>query len=172
MCAKSIKENLQSLVNKANESKRIVPIQMVVPVDEHKPIIETTKKKESIKHSIKMYVEDWLELMKFQSYKIIKDKNIHYNFAAIIGDGLELLEKKYPIERGMQKISLKRGTRSGSPKKEARYTSVDLSQEQADLMNDFLHYKTEVQQLFQYTKMDFISDILAELKVKHPEAFK
>jgi hypothetical protein len=39
-------------------------------------------------------------------------------------------------------------------------------------MNDFLHYKTEVQQLFQYTKMDFISDILAELKVKHPEAFK
>jgi hypothetical protein len=63
-----------------------------------------------------MYVEDWLELMKFQSYKIIKDKNIHYNFAAIIGYGLELLEK-IPYRKRYAKVSLKRGTRSGSPKR-------------------------------------------------------
>lgn len=134
-------------------------------------VVEEDKKNSVTKISLHLYVEDWLDLVKFRTYKVLEMKQLDYTLASAIEYGLSLLEKKYTIERGKDKITLQRGRRI-SNEKDMKASSLDISGERVDFINDFLYHKVFVENNLKYTRAEMFQEIVELIKKENKVAFK
>ena len=54
--------------------------------------------------SIRMYFDDFEKLLTFRNYKILEEKDRDFNFTRAISEGINLLNEKYNIQRGREKV--------------------------------------------------------------------
>lgn len=129
-----------------------------------KPNKEVSGVNEIQKISLNMYKDDWEDLLRYRTY-IITDQKKDFTQAEAFIYGLKLLDKKYKIERGQEKVSLDRGRRDiDGEKREKKSSSIDLPSEWLDFINDFLFYKKMVKGLIKYSRLDMISEMISLIK--------
>ncbi len=126
--------------------------------------------KKNTKVSLSMTVEDYLDLIAFKNHKVLKLKNLEYTISSAIVYGLSLLESKYKIERDREKVTLKRGRRTGE-KVELKDTTIDLPEERANFINDFLYYKVFDKGFIEYTRPEMMGELVKLIKSKNKEIF-
>jgi hypothetical protein len=162
----NIKQDLSSLVNKVTAEKREIPIQKVVPIKK-----DTVKNSNMTKVSLSMNLNDWLDITRFKNFKILELKQVDYTFSDAILYGLSLLEDKYNIERNKEKIFLKRGRRP-TEKISLKDTTIDLPNERALFINDFLYFKIFVKKQIEFTRPEMMEEIVRLIKIKNKEVFQ
>ena len=121
------------------------------------------------KISLNMYKDDWEDLLRYRTH-VITDQKKDFSQAEAFIYGLELLDKKYKIERGQEKVSLDRGRRDvDGEKREKKSSSIDLPSEWLDFINDFLYHKKMVKGLIKYSRLDMISEMISLIKKDNKE---
>ncbi|UTG66808.1 hypothetical protein J2O02_18250 (plasmid) [Elizabethkingia anophelis] len=125
------------------------------------------------KESFRMYYEDFEILLKFRNYKVIKEKIHDYNMSNAISDGLKLLSQKYPdIEKGKEKTKFRSGRRTYSDtNQEIKDTSCVLSFDDVDFISDFVYYKIYNEGLVDYSKIEFVHEIVTLIKEHYSGKF-
>lgn len=118
------------------------------------------------KISLKMYLEDWAALLKFRTHMVMEKKEDYSQAKAFIY-GLTLLEKKYKIERGREKVRLETGPREKGDKRPRKDSSIDLPSNWIGFINDFLYYKKMDKGMIKYSRLDMISEIVSLIKQKN-----
>lgn len=119
------------------------------------------------KISLNMYKDDWEDLLRYRTY-VITDQKKDFSQAEAFIYGLKLLDKKYKIKRGQEKISLDRGRREGE-KREKKSSSIDLPSEWLNFINDFLYHKKMNEGIIKYSRLDMISEMISLIKQKNKE---
>lgn len=158
------KEDLTSFFEKAKENKVQPVIQKVVEVKKVK-----TKK---ITLSIRIGIEQYYNLIKFKDHKIVFEKNPQYNLTDSFIYGIKLLEKKYAhIERGREKIKLAKGRRISNGE-EYKDTSLLVSQEVIDFLNDYFYHKIIVEGNTTFRRQDFFEELVSLIVENNKEIFK
>ena len=76
--------------------------------------------------SIRMYFDDFEKLLKFRNYKILEEKDRDFNFTRAISEGINLLNEKYNIQRGREKVKLKKGRRFETSSMEIKDSTINL----------------------------------------------
>lgn len=160
------KTDFKNLLNKITETKYTPPIQKIVPVT-NPPIGE---KKDKV--NVRVYVKDWLDLIRFKNHKILELQDLSYTLADVISYGLELLEKEYKIERGKQTINLKRGKRILDDNPQIKSTSVELPKGKIDFINDFFWYRVFEQGNVDYFRIEFFRELTDIIKKNNKSIFK
>ncbi|AZA89079.1 hypothetical protein EG349_19835 (plasmid) [Chryseobacterium shandongense] len=141
--------------------------------DEIKNIKSNDTKKQFVedneiqKISLNMYKDDWEDLLRYRTY-VITDQKKDFSQAEAFIYGLKLLDKKYKIKRGQEKISLDRGRREGE-KREKKSSSIDLPSEWLNFINDFLYHKKMNEGIIKYSRLDMISEMISLIKQKNKE---
>jgi|GEM_PF-4802780 len=131
------------------------------------PKKQVSEDSEIQKISLNMYKDDWEDLLRYRTH-VITDQKKDFSQAEAFIYGLKVLDKKYKIERGQEKVSLDRGRRNGE-KREKKSSSIDLPSEWLDFINDFLFYKKMVKGLIKYSRLDMISEMISLIKQENKE---
>lgn len=126
------------------------------------PKKELSEVSEIQKISLNMYKDDWEDLLRYRTH-VITDQKKDFSQAEAFIYGLKLLQKKYSIERGKEKVSLDRGRREGE-KREKKSSSIDLPSEWLDFINDFLYHKKMNEGFIKYSRLDMISEMIQLIK--------
>lgn len=133
------------------------------------PKKQVSEDSEIQKISLNMYKDDWEDLLRYRTH-VITDQKKDFSQAEAFIYGLKLLDKKYKIERGQEKISLERGRRDvDGEKREKKSSSIDLPSEWLDFINDFLYHKKMVKGLIKYSRLDMISEMISLIKKDNKE---
>lgn len=119
------------------------------------------------KISLNMYKDDWEDLLRYRTH-VITDQKKDFSQAEAFIYGLKLLDKKYNIKRGQEKVSLDRGRRDGE-KREKKSSSIDLPSNWLDFINDFLYHKKMNEGLIKYSRLDMISEMISLIKQENKE---
>lgn len=119
------------------------------------------------KISLNMYKDDWEDLLRYRTH-VVTDQKRDFSQAEAFIYGLKLLDKKYNIKRGQEKVSLDRGRRDGE-KKEKKSSSVDLPSNWLEFINDFLYHKKMNEGLIKYSRLDMISEMISLIKKENKE---
>ena len=98
--------------------------------------------------SIRMYFDDFEKLLKFRNYKILEEKNRDFNFTRAISEGINLLNEKYNIQRGREKVKLKKGRRFETSSMEIKDSTINLPQDDIDFINDFVITRKRIRVVF------------------------
>ena len=119
------------------------------------------------KISLNMYKDDWEDLLRYRTH-VVTDQKKDFSQAEAFIYGLKLLDKKYKIKRGQEKVSLDRGRRDGE-KREKKSSSIDLPSKWLDFINDFLYHKKLNEGLIKYSRLDMISEMISLIKQENKE---
>ena len=135
--------------------------------------VNSNDKKDSdiVKVSLSFNVEDWLDLVRFKNHKVVELKSLDYTISDAFLYGLTLLEKKHKIERNREKVSLKRGRRNNE-KPELKGTTIDIANERAGFMNDFLYFRVFDKGNLEYTRPEMMNEVVHLIKQNNKEIFK
>lgn len=166
--AKSVKEDLASLLQMAKEEKRDVPVQMVVPVD-NKKLDADKEVPKYIPFSFTVDRELILYVKNLVLQKIKEDvNNYFYNESTAIKEGIDLLKISSPVP--------KRPVEIGTPTKSGRGVATDkkiikvstsflLSEEDKEFVYDYIYHQQRGGG--RYTKEEFFNLIVEKLKEKY-----
>ena len=131
------------------------------------------KEEEKKIYSLNMYEEDFKRFNKVKSFKILEENNLSYTKSEVFSWGVELLKKEYPeIERGQKTIRLRSGKRTKDTEKVCRQTSVYVTTEDKQFINDFLYYKVWKEEQLEYTRAEMINEMLNLIEEDQPNIFK
>lgn len=128
---------------------------------------EVSEESEIQKISLNMYKDDWEDLLRYRTH-VITDQKKDFSQAEAFIYGLKLLQKKYNIERGKEKVSLDRGRREGE-KREKKSSSIDLPSKWLDFINDFLYHKKMNEGFIKYSRLDMISEMIQLIKTNNKD---
>lgn len=131
------------------------------------PKKEVSEESEIQKISLNMYKDDWEDLLRYRTH-VITDQKKDFSQAEAFIYGLKLLQKKYNIERGKEKVSLDRGRREGE-KREKKSSSIDLPSKWLDFINDFLYHKKMNEGFIKYSRLDMISEMIQLIKTNNKD---
>lgn len=130
----------------------------------------TKKKEEKIifsKMSFRMFFDDFQNLLKLRNYKISKDHSTNFTISHIMSEGINLLADNLDIERGMPPKKFRVGRRTNSKQEEIKETSMMLADADINLMSDILYHKVHKQNDPDYSKMQFVQDVVKALMDKY-----
>ena len=108
--------------------------------------------------SIRMYFDDFEKLLKFRNYKILEEKDRDFNFTRAISEGINLLNEKYNIQRGREKVKLKKGR---------RFETSSMEIDDIDFINDFIYFMMYEKGNIEYTRMEFFKELVSEIEKKY-----
>lgn len=117
--------------------------------------------------SIRMYFDDFEKLLKFRNYKILEEKNRDFNFTRAISEGINLLNEKYNIQRGREKVKLKKGRRFETSSMEIKDSTINLPQDDIGFINDFIYFMMYEKGNIEYTRMEFFKELVSEIEKKY-----
>jgi len=117
--------------------------------------------------SIRMYFDDFEKLLKFRNYKILEEKDRDFNFTRAISEGINLLNEKYNIQRGREKVKLKKGRRFETSSMEIKDSTINLPQDDIDFINDFIYFMMYGKGNIEYTRMEFFKELVSEIEKKY-----
>jgi hypothetical protein len=117
--------------------------------------------------SIRMYFDDFEKLLKFRNYKILEEKDRDFNFTRAISEGINLLNEKYNIQRGREKVKLKKGRRFETSSMEIKDSTINLPQDDIDFINDFIYFMMYEKGNIEYTRMEFFKELVSEIEKKY-----
>ena len=117
--------------------------------------------------SIRMYFDDFEKLLKFRNYKILEEKDRDFNFTRAISEGINLLNEKYDIQRGREKVKLKKGRRFETSSMEIKDSTINLPQDDIDFINDFIYFMMYEKGNIEYTRMEFFKELVSEIEKKY-----
>ena len=117
--------------------------------------------------SIRMYFDDFEKLLKFRNYKILEEKDRDFNFTRAISEGINLLNDKYDIQRGREKVKLKKGRRFETSSMEIKDSTINLPQDDIDFINDFIYFMMYEKGNIEYTRMEFFKELVSEIEKKY-----
>ena len=117
--------------------------------------------------SIRMYFDDFEKLLKFRNYKILEEKDRDFNFTRAISEGINLLNEKYNIQRGREKVKLKKGRRFETFSMEIKDSTINLPQDDIDFINDFIYFMMYEKGNIEYTRMEFFKELVSEIEKKY-----
>ena len=117
--------------------------------------------------SIRMYFDDFEKLLKFRNYKILEEKDRDFNFTRAISEGINLLNDKYDIQRGREKVKLKKGRRFETSSAEIKDSTINLPQDDIDFINDFIYFMMYEKGNIEYTRMEFFKELVSEIEKKY-----
>ena len=117
--------------------------------------------------SIRMYFDDFEKLLKFRNYKILEEKDRDFNFTRAISEGINLLNEKYNIQRGREKVKLKKGRRFETSSMERKDSTINLPQDDIDFINDFIYFMMYEKGNIEYTRMEFFKELVSEIEKKY-----
>lgn len=117
--------------------------------------------------SIRMYFDDFEKLLKFRNYKILEEKDRDFNFTRAISEGINLLNEKYNIQRGREKVKLKKGRRFETSFMEIKDSTINLPQDDIDFINDFIYFMMYEKGNIEYTRMEFFKELVSEIEKKY-----
>lgn len=158
------KEDLTSFFEKAKENNVQALVQKVVEVKKIK--------NKKIPLSLRIGLKQYYDLIKFKDHKIVFEKNPQYNLTEAFLYGITLLEKKYAhIERGREKIKLARGRRISNGE-EYKDTSLLVSQEVINFLNDYFYHKIIVEGNTTFRRQDFFEELVSLIVENNKEIFK
>lgn len=123
---------------------------------------------EIVKISLKMYLDDWAALLKLRTYMVMENKEDYSQAKAFIY-GLTLLDKKYKIKRGREKIRLETGPREKGDQRKRKDSSIDLPSDWIGFINDFLYFKKIDKGLIKYSRLDMVSEMVELIKQKNKQ---
>ena len=149
----SIKAGLEMLVQKAKEQNRPVPVQRVIP---------TQKNVEFIRFSFSLLAEevDWFRSLVSKKRKS-NDKFISYSNSDLFKDGVEFLKIKYPnCHRIGEELPTRTGRKFNSIKEKRFPTSFSITESDRKFIYDFIYYKLKISSDGNYSKSNFIKDLI------------
>ena len=117
--------------------------------------------------SIRMYFDDFEKLLKFRNYKILEEKDRDFNFTRAISEGINLLNEKYNIQRGREKVKLKKGRRFETSYMEIKDSTINLPQDDIGFINDFIYFMMYEKGNIEYTRMEFFKELVSEIEKKY-----
>ena len=117
--------------------------------------------------SIRMYFDDFEKLLKFRNYKILEEKDRDFNFTRAISEGINLLNERYNIQRGREKVKLKKGRRFETSSMEIKDSTINLPQDDIDFINDFIYFMMYEKGNIEYTRMEFFKELVSEIEKKY-----
>jgi hypothetical protein len=117
--------------------------------------------------SIRMYFDDFEKLLKFRNYKILEEKDRDFNFTRAISEGINLLNEKYNIQRGREKVKLKKGRRFETSSMEIKDSTINLPQDDIGFINDFIYFMMYEKGNIEYTRMEFFKELVSEIEKKY-----
>ena len=117
--------------------------------------------------SIRMYFDDFEKLLKFRNYKILEEKNRDFNFTRAISEGINLLNEKYNIQRGREKVKLKKARRFETSSMEIKDSTINLPQDDIGFINDFIYFMMYEKGNIEYTRMEFFKELVSEIEKKY-----
>ena len=136
----------------------------VLSLNRNKPQKQTADEKT---HRISMYFDDFEKLLKFRNYKILEEKDRDFNFTRAISEGINLLNEKYNIQRGREKVKLKKGRRFETSSMEIKDSTINLPQDDIDFINDFIYFMMYEKGNIEYTRMEFFKELVSEIEKKY-----
>ena len=116
---------------------------------------------------IRMYFDDFEKLLKFRNYKILEEKDRDFNFTRAISEGINLLNEKYNIQRGREKVKLKKGRRFETSSMEIKDSTINLPQDDIGFINDFIYFMMYEKGNIEYTRMEFFKELVSEIEKKY-----
>lgn len=122
-------------------------------------------------YTLRMFFKDYESLLKFRNYKLLKEKEKDWNFSKAFSEGLNLLEENYDIDRNMENTNFKTGRRTTKNELEIKETSVQISLAEKKFINDFIFYKRFKEEKVEYTKMEFVQDLIKMITQKYSGKF-
>lgn len=161
------KEDFGNLLKGLGSKEFNVPTQKVVPIKTS----NTIKNSDTHKLSLRMYINEFEDLLRFINYMIIDEKNISYNMSNAISKGIQLLTQNKLIERGMPKIKLAVGRKDQTTEEKIKGTTVVIPSQDMALLNDFIYYKMMIERNTKYSRVDLMSDLMKTIKKEYPTAF-
>ena len=117
--------------------------------------------------SIRMYFDDFEKLLKFRNYKILEEKDRDFNFTRAISEGINLRNEKYNIQRGREKVKLKKGRRFETSSMEIKDSTINLPQDDIGFINDFIYFMMYEKGNIEYTRMEFFKELVSEIEKKY-----
>ena len=117
--------------------------------------------------SIRMYFDDFEKLLKFRNYKILEEKDRDFNFTRAISEGINLLNEKYNIQRGREKVKLKKGRRFETSSMEIKDSTINLPQDDIGFINDFIYFMMYEKGNIEYTRMELFKELVSEIEKKY-----
>ena len=117
--------------------------------------------------SIRMYFDNFEKLLKFRNYKILEEKDRDFNFTRAISEGINLLNEKYNIQRGREKVKLKKGRRFETSSMEIKDSTINLPQDDIGFINDFIYFMMYEKGNIEYTRMEFFKELVSEIEKKY-----
>ena len=117
--------------------------------------------------SIRMYFDDFEKLLKFRNYKILEEKDRDFNFTRAISEGINLLNERYNIQRGREKVKLKKGRRFETSSMEIKDSTINLPQDDIGFINDFIYFMMYEKGNIEYTRMEFFKELVSEIEKKY-----
>lgn len=161
------KEDFGNLIKNLGNKEFEVPTQKVVPIKKN----DTEKSADTHKLSLRMYIHEFEDLMRFINYMIIDEKNLSYNMSSAISKGIHLLTENRLIERGMPKIKLALGRKEQTTETEIKGTTVIIPLDDMALLNDFIYHKMIGERNTKYSRVDLMNDLMNAIKKEYPNAF-
>ncbi|WPO84621.1 hypothetical protein SD427_19015 (plasmid) [Chryseobacterium sp. JJR-5R] len=161
----TVRKDFGDLLHKLGNKKFNVPTQRVVPI--HK---ENIKNPDTYKLSLRMYVREFENLLRFINYMIIDKKNLNFNMSNAISTGIHLLTNNETISKGMPKVKLAVGRKDQTTSEAIKGTTVTVPLHDMNLLNDYIYHQMLVERNTKYSRVDLMSDIIGALKKEYPEA--
>lgn len=162
----SKKEDFSALLRTLGDRQVTVPTQKVVPIKN-----EDVIKKDTHKLSLRMYIHEYENLLRFVNYMIIDKKNINYNMSSAISTGIDLLTDNNLISKDMPKVKLAVGRKDQTTDEASKATTVIISLQDMNLLNDYIYYKMMIERNTKYSRVDLMGDIIGAIKKEYPDAF-
>lgn len=161
------KEDFSALLKTLGNKQVVVPTQKVVPIGNN----DSKKKADTHKLSLRMYIHEFENLLRFVNYMIIDKKNISYNMSSAISTGIHLLTDTNLISKGMTKVKLAAGRKDQTTGEAIKATTVIIPLQDMNLLNDYIYYKMMIERNTKYSRVDLMGDIIGAIKREYPDAF-
>lgn len=162
----SKKEDFTALLKTLGSQQVTVPTQKVVPINNH-----IVKNVNTHKLSLRMYIHEFENLLRFVNYMIIDKKNLTFNMSNAISTGIHLLTNNNQISKGMTKVKLAVGRKDQTKQESIKATTVVIPLQDMTLLNDYIYYKMIIERNTKYSRVDLMRDIIGAIKKEYPDSF-
>lgn len=164
--ADTFKKEIGDLLHDLGSKKFDVPTQRVVPIQKE----SATKNADSYKLSLRMYIHEFENLLRFVNYMIIDQKKLNFNMSNAISEGIHLLTNSDTISKGMPKVKLAVGRKDQTTGEAIKGTTVTVPLHDMNLLNDYIYHQMMVKRNTKYSRVDLMSDIIGAIKKEYPNA--
>lgn len=161
------KEDFGNLIKNLGNKDFKVPTQKVVPITNN----ETVTDSDTHKLSLRMYIHEFEDLKRFVNYMIIDEKNLSYKMSDAISKGIHLLTENKEIKRGMPKVKLAVGRKAQATEAEIKGTTVIVSTDDMELLNDFIYHKMMSERNTKYSRIDLMAELMDAIRSNYKKVF-